>query len=124
MKYLIQLSQPCPTVREMTPVTATALKNHTADVLDEVGKQGTLAITRHNKPRAVLMTLELFEELTGGSGETWLDDLHKEYQGVLESMQSPEQKEAAHRAFNATPEELGQAALAAAKRRQQQNKTL
>ena len=117
MKYPVQLSQPCPTVSEMTPVTATALKNHTADVLDQVAKQGTLAITRHNKPRAVLMTLELFQELTGGSGETWLADLHKEYQGVLEEMQSPEQKEAARRLFEASPEELAQAAVRGAQRK-------
>jgi len=47
--------------------------------------------------------------------DDWLAKLHEEYLGVLERMQEPEQKAAAERAFNATPEELGQAAVRAAR---------
>ncbi len=114
-KYKIR-NTPVLKVEELPPVTATALKNTTADVLDQVAAMGAVAVTRHDKPRAVLLSVEQFEQLTGGADD-WLADLHEEYQGVLEKMQAPEQKAAAMRAFNATPEELGKAAVAAAMRK-------
>ncbi|MCC5848444.1 MAG: type II toxin-antitoxin system Phd/YefM family antitoxin [Verrucomicrobia bacterium] len=115
MKYPYSSSHSYPKVREMPPVTATALKNHTADILDQVNTQGSVAITRHNKPRAVLIPIELYEQLMGEE-PTWLADLREECQDMLEDMQDPKQKEGAERAFNATPEELGKAAVAAALR--------
>jgi len=103
-------------VQELPPVSATALKNSTADVLDLVANRGAVAITRHDKPRAVLLSVEQYERMTGSEGNL-LKELHEEYRGMLEKMQEPEQKAAAARAFNATPEELGQAAVAAARRK-------
>ncbi len=103
-------------VRKLPSVTATALKNSAADVLDQVTAQGAVAITKHDKPRAVLVSIEQYERMTG-AGNNLLNELQAEYRGMLESMQKPEQKAAAKRAFNATPEELGKAAVAAARRR-------
>jgi prevent-host-death family protein len=105
-----------PKLQELPPVSATVLKNSTADVLDQVAAQGAVAITRHDKPRAVLLSIEHYERLTGAKSNL-LSELHAEYRGVLEKMQEPAQKAAAKRAFNATPEELGRAALAAARRK-------
>lgn len=104
-------------VQELPPVTATALKNSTADVLDRVATQGAVAITRHDKPRAVLVSIEQYDRLIGAESNL-LNELHEEYRGMLDEMQKPEQKAAAKRAFNATPEELGRAAVAAALKRQ------
>jgi antitoxin Phd len=109
-------SQPPLKVEELPPVAATMLKNSTADVLDQVAAEGAVAITRHDKPRAVLLSIEQYERLTGADSD-WLNELHEEYRGMLEEMQKPEQKAAAKRAFNASPEELGKAAVAAARRR-------
>ena len=105
-----------PRVQELPTVTATELKHSTADVLDQVNAGKALAITRHDKPRAILISVEKYKELTDGEGD-WLADLHEEYRGMLDRMQEPEQKAAAIRAFNATPEELGRAAVAAAMRK-------
>ena len=44
-------------------------------------------------------------------------ELHEEYRGILDEMQTPGQKAAAERAFNATPEDLGRAAAAAAQQK-------
>lgn len=104
-----------PRIQELPTVTATELKQSTADVLDQVSGGKAVAITRHDKPRAVLISVEQYQELAGGDGD-WLADLHEEYRGMLVRMQEPAQKEAALRAFNATPEELGKAAVAAAKK--------
>ncbi len=114
-KYTIPHQAPLK-VQELPPVTATALKNSTADVLDQVTALGAVAITKHDKPRAVLISIENYEQMMGVESH-WLTELHEEYRGMLEKMQEPEQKAAAERAFNATPEELGKAAVAAALRR-------
>jgi len=119
MKYPIRTSYPCPTIQEMPPVTATALKNQTADVLDQILKQGPVAITRHNKTRAVLIPIEQYLQMIEGDAPR-LADLRREYQGMLEEMQKPEQKEGAEQAFNASPEELSRAAVEAAARERAQ----
>ena len=110
MKY-----SPKPSVRsrvqELPIVTATELKNSTADVFDKVSKSGAVAITRHDKARAVLLTVEQYDALTQ-SDLPDLDDLKREYQHMLDDMQKPEQREAGRQAFNATPEELSAAGLA------------
>lgn len=98
-------------VEELPPVTATALKNSAADVLDQVVAHGAITITRHDKPRAVMLSIEEYKRLIAGEGGDWLAEMHKEYQGMLEKMQEPAQKAAAERAFNAKPEELGKAAM-------------
>lgn len=104
-------------VEELPPVTATALKNSAADVLDQVVAHGAITITRHDKPRAVMLSIEEYERLTAGEEGDWLAEMHKEYQGMLEKMQEPAQKEAAKRLFAATPEELGEAAVRGAQRK-------
>lgn len=110
-------SNPSPRVAEMPTVSATELKNATADVFEQVAARRAVAITRHDKPRAVLLSVEQYEELTGQQNPDWLEKLHEEYRGLLERMQGPKQRAAAERAFNATPEELGEAALWAAQKR-------
>jgi len=102
-------------VRELPTVSATDLKNSTADVIEQVASKRAMAITRHDKPRAVLVSIEEYEALTGKEPE-YLLGLMEKYRGMVDRMQGPEQRAAAERAFNATPEELGAAAVAAARR--------
>jgi len=108
-----------PRVQELPTITATELKNATADVFEQVAAKQAIAITRHEKPRAILLSVEQYEALTGHQPE-WLEKLHEEYRGMLERMQGPEQRAAAERAFNATPEQLGKAAVWAAQEKAHQ----
>jgi prevent-host-death family protein len=110
-------TSPAPRVAEMPTITATELKNTTADVFEQVAARRAVAITRHDKPRAVLLSVEQYEALTGQQNPDWLEKLHEEYRGMLDRMQGPEQRAAAERAFNATPEELGEAAVWAAQQK-------
>jgi prevent-host-death family protein len=110
-------STPAPRVAEMPTISATELKNATADVFEQVASRRAVAITRHEKPRAVLLSVEQYEALTGQQNPDWLEKLHEEYRGLLDRMQGPEQRAAAERAFNATPEELGEAAVWAAQKK-------
>jgi antitoxin Phd len=105
-----------PRVQELPTITATELKNSTADVFEQVAAKQAIAITRHEKPRAILLSVEQYEALTGQRPE-WLETLHEEYRGMLERMQGPEQQAGAEKLFRATPEELGQAALWAARQK-------
>ncbi len=105
-----------PRVQELPTITATELKNSTADVFEQVAAKQAIAITRHEKPRAILLSVEQYEALTGHRPE-WLEKLHEEYRGMLERMQGPEQRAGAEKLFRATPEELGQAALWAARQK-------
>jgi len=110
-------SNPSPRVAEMPTISATELKNATADVFEQVASRRAVAITRHDKPRAVLLSVEQYEALTGQQNPDWLEKLHEEYRGMLDRMQGTEQRAAAERAFNATPEELGEAAVWAAQQK-------
>ncbi|MGC9453175.1 MAG: type II toxin-antitoxin system Phd/YefM family antitoxin [Oceanipulchritudo sp.] len=103
-------------VEEMPSVTATELKNKTADVFDLVAAKRAVAIKRHDKPRAVLLSMEEYAALTGGGDPFLLEELKAKYRWMLDDMQSPEQKAAAERLFEATPEELGEAAVRGAQR--------
>jgi prevent-host-death family protein len=105
-----------PRVQELPTITATELKNATADVFEQVAAKQAIAITRHEKPRAILLSVEQYEALTGHRPE-WLEKLHEEYRGMLERMQGPEQRAGAEKLFRATPKELGQAALWAAQQK-------
>ena len=105
-----------PRVRELPTITATELKNATADVFEQVAAKQAIAITRHEKPRAILLSVEQYEALAGHRPE-WLEKLHEEYRGMLDRMQGPEQRAGAEKLFRATPEELGQAALWAAQQK-------
>lgn len=108
--------QLCPRVQELPTVTATQLKQSTADVLDQVSAGRPIAVTRHDRVRVVMISVEQYNELVA-QGSHVLSELRTEYRTMLEEMQSPEQKAAAIRAFNATPEELGAAAVRGAQLR-------
>ena len=110
-------SNPAPRVAEMPTISATELKNATAAVFEQVAARRAVAITRHDKPRAVLLSVEQYEALTGEKNPDWLEKLHEEYRGLLDRMQGPEQRAAAEKLFKATPEELGEAALWAAQQK-------
>ena len=106
-----------PRLAEMPTISATELKNATADVFEQVAARRAVAITRHDKPCAVLLSIDQYEALTAQHNPPWLEKLHEEYSGLLDRMQGPEQRAAVEKLFKATPEELGEAALWAAQQR-------
>jgi len=106
------IPQPAPPrLAEMPSISATELKNATADVFEKVAANRAVAITRHDKPRAVLLSIAQYEALAGSGNPEWLEKLHEEYRGMLDRMQGPEQRAIAEKLFRATPEELGEAAV-------------
>lgn len=99
---------------ELSRIPATECKNAFGQLMDFVAGRGAVAITRHDAPKAVLLSLEEFQALTQAR-EPDLGALSAELDGLLESMQTREAKRAFDAAFAARPAAVGRAALSAAK---------
>ena len=100
---------------DVPTVAATRFKNEFGTIFEQAALGGAVAITKHNTPKAVLLSYAEFEALTKASTPA-LDDLSDQFDQLLERMQSPQSKSAMASAFDATPEQLGRAAVKAAKR--------
>lgn len=101
---------------EIPEVAATQAKNSFGDLLDKVVSSGAITITRHDMPKAVLVSFEEFESLSGARSLK-LDQLSAKFDDLLDRLQEPAAKKGMEKAFHATPAELGRAALQAARRR-------
>lgn len=100
--------------RTMLTVTATEAKTRFGPLLETAIRGGSVVITKHDTPKAVLLSMEEFEAL-GGARPADLHALSHEFDGLLARLQTPSSRKALQSAFAATPKELGR--LAAANRR-------
>jgi prevent-host-death family protein len=96
--------------------TATGAKKEFGRLLEIAIRGGRVVITKHAAPKAVLLSVEEFDALTG-AGARALDMLTGEFDGLLARMQTPRARAALKAAFEATPKALGRAAVTAARRR-------
>ncbi len=97
-------------------ISATEAKNRLGEVLDSVMQGGMVLITKHETPRAVLLSMEEYSALSRAS-QTRLDTLNGEFDGLLARMQTAKARAGMKAAFNASPKRLGKAAVAAARKR-------
>jgi len=95
---------------DMPPVTATRVKNEFGVVLEQVLRGGAVAITRHDAPKAVLIAFDEFKALVKDRAPV-LQELRAEYDGLLSSMQTPKARAGMAAAFDASPAQLGKAAV-------------
>ena len=100
---------------DLPTVAATRFKNEFGTIFEQAALGGAVAITKHNTLKAVLLSYAEFEALTKASTPA-LDDLSDQFDQLLERMQTPQAKSAMVSAFDATPEQLGRAAVKAAAR--------
>jgi prevent-host-death family protein len=101
---------------DVPTVAATRFKNEFGAIFEQAALGGAVAITKHNTPKAVLLSYAEFEALTRASSPV-LDELSEEFDALLAGMQTPKAKAGVATAFDAAPEELGRAAVKAAARR-------
>ncbi|OBF39217.1 prevent-host-death family protein [Mycobacterium sp. ACS1612] len=99
---------------DVPTVAATRFKNEFGTIFEQASLGGAVAITKHNTPKAVLLSYAEFEALTKASAPT-LDDLSDDFDRLLETMQTPRARTAMASAFDASPEQLGRAAVKAAR---------
>ena len=101
---------------DVPAVAATRLKNEFGAVLEQALRGGAVAITRHDAPKAVLVSYDEFQSLVKVRSHN-LSDLSAEYNVLLARMQTPKARRGMAAAFNASSAELGRAAVKAARKR-------
>lgn len=98
----------------MVTMTSTEAQNGFGRVLDTVARGGRVTVTRHDTPQAVVISAEEYDALTRGERNE-LDLLTAEFDALFARIQTPEAEEALRGAFDASPDELGRAAVEAAR---------
>jgi antitoxin Phd len=101
---------------EPSSVTASEAKSEFGRVLEMAIQGGAVVITKHDAPKAVLISVETFNALSGAA-ETKLDALNHEFDALLAQMQTPKARRGMKTAFAASAKQLGKAAVAAARSR-------
>ena len=96
--------------------TATEAKNEFGRLLDQALQGITVVITKHDAPRAVLLSVDRFHALQQAP-QVNLNQLTAEFDAALARMQTPTSRAGMERAFNASAKALGKAALSAARKR-------
>ena len=101
---------------EASSVTATDAKKQFGRVLEMVLRGGAVVITKHDAPKAILLSVDEFNALTRTT-ESTLDSLSADFDAMLARMQTPRARSGMQTAFGASPKALGRAAVAAARKR-------
>jgi len=96
--------------------TATEAKNEFGRLLEQAIHGTTVLITKHDSPRAVLISIDHFQTLQEAP-QAKLDTLTEQFDTLLERMQSPKARRGMAAAFRADSKQLGKAAVAAARKR-------
>lgn len=105
-----------PPAGELESVTASEAKGSFGAVLDRVVTRGAIAITKHDQIRAVILPVEQYEALLAQRKDP-LAELEGEFDALVARMQTPKGRAAGRALFDATPEQLGKAAVAYARRK-------
>jgi prevent-host-death family protein len=101
---------------DIPTVAATRVKNEFGQILEQATHTGAVAITRHDTTKAVLLSLAEFESLVSARSRT-LDVLGTEFDEMLAGMQTEKSRKGMKSAFNASPIQLGRAAVKGARRK-------
>lgn len=96
--------------------TATEAKNEFGRLLEQAIQGTTVLITKHDSPRAVLISIGHFQTLQEAP-QAKLNTLTEQFDTLLERMQSPKARRGMAAAFRANNKQLGKAAVAAARKR-------
>lgn len=91
-------------------VTATEAKNEFGRVLERVIGGELCVVTRHDVPKAVIISVDEFSALTETSSRR-LNALAAQFDELLAGMQTQESRTAMKAAFGASSRQLGKAAL-------------
>lgn len=101
---------------DVTQVPATRFKNEFGAMFEQAARGKVVAITKHDAPKAVLISYEEFQALMRARS-VGLGELEARFDALLEGMQTPKAKAAMSAAFDAPAAKLGRAAVKAARKR-------
>jgi len=101
-----------PPSQELPTSPASRLKNAFKPVFQQVLKEGAVSITRNRRREAVVMSAELYDQIIAElASRDPLEVLRKDYDARFAAMQNDEAQQAFQDAFDASPDELGKAAI-------------
>lgn len=101
--------------QELPSSPASKLKNAFKPVFQQVLKDGAVSITRNRRREAVLMSAELYDQIIAElASRDPLEVLRKDYDARFAALRTNEAQDTLQNAFDASPEELGKAAIAQA----------
>jgi len=101
---------------DVPTVAATRVKNEFGQILEQAMHCGAVAITRHDTTKAVLLSVTEFESLISTRSRT-LDVLGNDFDELLAGMQTQKSRKGMKAAFNASPVQLGRAAVKGARQK-------
>jgi len=99
-----------------TSYTATEAKNEFGRILEQAIQGATVLITKHDSPRAVLISIDHFQTLQEAP-QAKLNTLTEQFDTLLERMQTPKARRGMTTAFGANPTQMGKVAVVAARKR-------
>lgn len=96
--------------------SATEAQNNFGEVLRRVAEGEVVYITKYDRPTAVVLSPSTYQQLLGD--DTELRRLEREFDTMLDAMQTEDAARTADSLFKMSPQELGEAAVrtAAARR--------
>lgn len=100
---------------DMSTVAATKVKNEFGSILEQVMHGGAVAITRHDLPKAVLLSYEEFVALVKDRAPQ-LNELTNEFDVLLAGMQTAKARQGMAEAFKAPASRLGRTAVTVARK--------
>lgn len=103
-----------PTIASLADLprrSSTQVQNQFGGVLDLLGANGAIVIERHDRPAAVLMSVDAFTQLQASSqAGRQLDMLTADFDALVAHMQTTRGAAGLMQAFTATPKRLAAAA--------------
>lgn len=91
-------------------VSSTEAQNNFGRVLAQAATEGAVFITKYERPAAVVLSIDRYRELAGDD-EPDLDELAREFDETLATMQTDEAAAGFDALFEMGPEALGRAAV-------------
>jgi len=106
-----------PTKTQQVQRSASEVKAHWRDIVEEVNAVGEVVVTNYNRPEAMVLSMERYAKLKGDAAtKDPLAKLRAEWDRELAVLNEPGAAEKLRKAFAATPEEIAKAANAALRR--------
>jgi antitoxin Phd len=100
---------------DVPAVAASRFRNEFGAMFEKAAGGGAVAITRHDAPKAVLLSYAEFEALVKSRAPA-LEALSDRFDSLLDRMQTTKARKGMEAAFNASPAKLGRAAVKAAQK--------
>ena len=98
---------------DVRSVAASRFKSEFGTIFEQAALGGAVAITKHETPKAVLLSYVEFKALVEAASPG-LDALEAQFDGLLTRLSTPAARRGMAAAFDATPAALGRAAVKAA----------